>query len=138
MKRLLRWLNPNSFLRGLRFGYLFGLVGWVVMVTAFILKSSNPTDAFWRDLKLIPPGFLWAIPWAVLWSMSGAMCRGVPGYPATVLTLIGIAAGTAYSLTTGTWGGWQIITIPFQSAVATFLVHLPAIGVVALLRLNAD
>jgi hypothetical protein len=138
MKRTLLWLNPKTGLRGLVFGYLFGLVGWLVVIAAFVLRSSDPAKAFWRELSVLWLGFLWAIPWTVLWGLSGTLHWAIPRYPASVITACSVVAGTTYSLTIGTWGGWQTLTIPFNSAVAAFLFHLPGFGIVAMIYLSRE
>src|SRR5262245_7203225 len=114
-----RWLCPSHPGSGLLFGYLFGYVAWLLLIGSFS----------WTDRRLPPArhfsyGLLWALPWCGLWCLSGTIALNSVGYPATLVSLVGIGSGTCYSLATGPFDGWQSLTIPFRSFVHSFFGHV--------------
>ena len=124
MKHLLLWLNPKTFLRGLAFGYLFGLVGWVVLLVMFELRS--PTVEYRLDVLLqgLHAGFIFAIPWAVLWAGSGIACSQIPGHPGTLSTLFALACVIVHVAQNHTFGGWTPLVIIFHMFVAIIPCHM--------------
>jgi hypothetical protein len=124
-----RWLRPSQPGSGFLFGYVFGYAAWLVLIAAFALKDGTPPR-----LNLLGYGLLWALPWAVLWCVSGAIARGIPHYPAAVVTLLGITSGTVYSLATGSFGGWQAVSIPGCTIAHFAIWHAVAVPSWLLIR----
>lgn len=122
-----RWLWPRTPLRGLVFGYLLGYAAWIIFFVISNMINGGYRDAPSELFSDLLAGLLWAIPWGVLWCMSGGLVYGEPRYPATIITLAGLASGTIYSLTDAPLDGWQGITIPVYAVMGFVLWHAAAI-----------
>ena len=117
MNRLLHWLNPNTPLRGAAFGFLFGLIAVEALFLAFAIKDDFRVK---RVEFYIIAGVCFAIPWAVLWTISGSVCWLCRNHAGTVATSSAFLVGVGYSFwESSDWlNPWLPLTVPFYTAVA--------------------
>lgn len=96
MSRLLRWLSPNTPLRGLVFGALLGF-----FVTLLILRVRWHMRLPWafHDLPLsLVFGAIFALAWALIWGASGCTYRIFRPHRGTLVTGCTVAIGIVVSL----------------------------------------
>ena len=137
MKRILRWLQPNSFLSGSTFGFVFGFVA----LQALFVALSVDHDYRFKSLSFhLSAGSLFAIPWVIIWGASGAARGKIPGHPATLATLASITVGFGYSF----WEGpkhlhpWLPITVPVYTVLAFIPCHLIGLVIFMLFKRTLD
>jgi hypothetical protein len=132
MKRVFRFLYPDTLLSGVVFGYLVGFVWWLVLLGVLEESSGKALDSLVRKWHY---GFLAAIPWAVMWGGSGAACGAIPGrHPGTLSTLGAFAFGIGYSLWDGpkSYHPWLFLTVPYYAFLAMIPCHMLGYVIAAL------
>lgn len=133
MKRLLRWLNPQSLLRGLVFGFLFGFLSFQAVVFGIMCQDGRFVFKGLPFHLFAGAGF--AIPWVVIWGGSGATTGAVRGHPGTLATAWAVTFAIGYSF----WEGpkylhpWLFITVPIYTFLAIIPCHFVGYVIAALL-----
>jgi hypothetical protein len=137
MMRVFRWLNPNTPLRGLAFGLVFGFVG----VQALFIALSIRDDFHFKSVGLhLLGGLCYAVPWVIIWGMSGVVCKLSRSHLGTVATGCAFAFGIGYSF----WEGpkhlhpWLLMTVPFYTFLFVIPCYVLAAGVAAVLGWIGD
>jgi len=106
----------SVYLRWLVYGYVLGLLGWLVLVSIFLSHDwTDGRDAGWAFDYLLRKGklgFAWAIPWAIANSVCSLASKAAGPRVTAAAAVTGIAAGVAYNFTAYTFGGWLAVTIP--------------------------
>lgn len=133
MKRLLRWLNPKTLLRGLVFGFLFGFLGFQAVVFGIMCQNARFESKGLPFHLFAAAGF--AIPWVVIWGGTGAASAAIRGHFGTPATACAVAFAIGYSF----WEGpkhlhpWLFITVPIYTFLAIIPCHLVGYAIAALL-----
>jgi hypothetical protein len=113
----------NRFLRWAVYGYGFGFVGWLILLTVFAVKDGAAfQSADWdvaADLKWWALGLVWAVPWAVAGCFCGLASIITGDLITAISAIIGVIGGVALDLSECSLiDGWLVMTVPFYAIPA--------------------